>query len=148
MSISQHPDSKVKYFGQFTEIITIDTQAKSGYQHPTRELAHELNDTTALEEWRTRRGNGHATNLLVTMRQECYYARFARAEACANQPRGNAKLYATGVVFIDQIAGVFRSVAVKKEVIIPLGALQSLQLLMVSRCASLFVKKPFALEGT
>jgi len=45
-----------------------------------------------------------------------------------NQLESNAKPRATGVVFMDNIAGVFRSVSVKKEVILALGAVQSPQL--------------------
>ncbi|RJE25060.1 GMC oxidoreductase [Aspergillus sclerotialis] len=48
------------------------------------------------------------------------------------QPKGNANPRATAVVFIDHIAGLFRNVSVKKEVIVTLGAIQSPQLLMVS----------------
>lgn len=49
-----------------------------------------------------------------------------------DEPKGNAKPRATGIVFMDNIAGMFRSVCAKKEVILTLGALQSPQLLMIS----------------
>ncbi|KAF9884896.1 hypothetical protein FE257_000963 [Aspergillus nanangensis] len=49
-----------------------------------------------------------------------------------DSPHGKGSPRCTGVVFMDNIEGVFRTAAAKKEVILSLGAVQSPQLLMVS----------------
>jgi choline dehydrogenase-like flavoprotein len=76
----------------------------------------------------------------------CYYERakgrpnlkvihHAPAQAITfRQTQGNEKPCATGVVFMDSAAGLFRTISVNKEVILALGAVQTPQLLMVSVC--------------
>lgn len=49
-----------------------------------------------------------------------------------DQSEGGGNPRAAGVVFMDNIAGIFRTVLAKSEVILTLGAVQSPQLLMIS----------------
>ena len=53
-----------------------------------------------------------------------------------SQGQGNVKPRVTGVVFMDNPSGVFRSISAKNEVIVTMGAVQTPQLLMVSVCVS------------
>ena len=56
-----------------------------------------------------------------------------------NRQESNGKPRATGVVFMDNLAGKWHNVSAKKEVILALGAVQSPQLLMVSVCLAIRV---------